>query len=74
MLSRHPGLVVLAVPHPGRADRLHAVHQRAEPEPARQVPLDHVLVRGGVQVHEIHAGTDTGSDHLPVFVTFSVGK
>lgn len=37
------------------------------------LPLDHVLVRGGVQVHEIHAGTDTGSDHLPVFVTFSVG-
>ena len=38
------------------------------------LPLDHVLVRGGVQVHEIHAGTDTGSDHLPVFVTFSVVK
>ena len=38
------------------------------------LPLDHVLVRGGVEVHEIHAGTDTGSDHLPVFVTFSVGQ
>ncbi len=36
------------------------------------LPLDHVLVRGGVQVHDIHAGTDTGSDHLPIFVTFSV--
>ena len=38
------------------------------------LPLDHVLVRGGVQVHDVHAGTDTGSDHLPIFVTFSVGE
>jgi len=37
------------------------------------LPLDHVLTRGGVAVYDVHAGTDTGSDHLPIFVTFSVG-
>lgn len=37
------------------------------------LPLDHVLTRGGVQVFDVHAGADTGSDHLPVVVEFSVG-
>lgn len=36
------------------------------------LPLDHVLTRAGIQVHDIHAGTDTGSDHLPIIATFSV--
>lgn len=36
------------------------------------LPLDHVLTRGGVDVHDVHAGADTGSDHLPIIVTFSV--
>lgn len=36
------------------------------------LPLDHVFTRDGVDVHELHAGNDTNSDHLPVFVTFSV--
>lgn len=37
------------------------------------LPIDHVLVRGGIAAHDVHAGMDTGSDHLPIFVTFSVG-
>ena len=36
------------------------------------LPLDHVLTRDGVTVHEVHASTDTGSDHLPIVVRFSV--
>lgn len=36
------------------------------------LPLDHVMTRGGVVVHEIHAGRATASDHLPVVFTFSV--
>ena len=35
------------------------------------LPLDHVLTRG-VSVHEVHAAAETGSDHLPIVVTFSV--
>lgn len=35
------------------------------------LPLDHVFTRG-IDVHELHRGPDTGSDHLPVVVTFSV--
>lgn len=37
------------------------------------LPLDHVLTRGGIAVHDVHAGGETGSDHLPIVVTFSVG-
>lgn len=36
------------------------------------LPLDHVLTRG-VDVHELHAAGRTGSDHLPVVFSFSVG-
>ena len=36
------------------------------------LPLDHVMVRGGVVVHDLHAGRKTASDHLPVVFTFSV--
>jgi endonuclease/exonuclease/phosphatase (EEP) superfamily protein YafD len=35
------------------------------------LPLDQVLERG-VTVHDLHRGPATGSDHLPVLVTFSV--
>jgi endonuclease/exonuclease/phosphatase (EEP) superfamily protein YafD len=38
------------------------------------LPLDQVLTRDGVEVHELHAGPDTGSDHLPVVFTFSVKR
>lgn len=37
------------------------------------LPLDHVMTRGEVAVHEVHLGKFTGSDHLPVIATFSVG-
>lgn len=36
------------------------------------LPLDHVMTRGGIIVHELHAGRQTASDHLPVVFTFSV--
>lgn len=36
------------------------------------LPLDHVLTRGGIEVHDVHAGAETGSDHLPIVVSFSV--
>ena len=36
------------------------------------LPLDHVMTRGGVVVHDLHAGQKTASDHLPVVFTFSV--
>jgi endonuclease/exonuclease/phosphatase (EEP) superfamily protein YafD len=38
------------------------------------IPLDQIMSRGDVEVHDIHAGTTTGSDHLPLFMTFSVEK
>ncbi|MGB3028119.1 endonuclease/exonuclease/phosphatase family protein [Paradevosia shaoguanensis] len=37
------------------------------------LPLDHVLTRD-VAVHELHAASATGSDHLPVVFTMSVEK
>ena len=36
------------------------------------LPLDHVMTRGGIVVHDLHAGQPTASDHLPVVFTFSV--
>ena len=36
------------------------------------LPLDHVMTRGGLTVHDIHTGHPTASDHLPVVFTFSV--
>ena len=36
------------------------------------LPLDHVMTRGGIVVHDIHTGRPTASDHLPVVVKFSV--
>ena len=36
------------------------------------LPLDHVMTRGGIVVHDIHTGRPTASDHLPVVFTFSV--
>jgi endonuclease/exonuclease/phosphatase family metal-dependent hydrolase len=38
------------------------------------LPLDHVMTRGPVAVHGLHAGPATGSDHLPLIFTFSVGS
>ena len=36
------------------------------------LPLDHVMTRGGIVVHDIHTGKPTASDHLPVVFSFSV--
>lgn len=36
------------------------------------LPLDHVMTRGGIVVHDVDTGQPTASDHLPVVVTFSV--
>ncbi|KKC39629.1 hypothetical protein WH87_05595 [Devosia epidermidihirudinis] len=36
------------------------------------LPLDHVMTKDGIVVHELHAGEPTASDHLPVVFTFSV--
>lgn len=36
------------------------------------LPLDQVMTRGGIAVHELHTGPDTNSDHLPVVFTMSV--
>ncbi|MGB3338971.1 MAG: endonuclease/exonuclease/phosphatase family protein [Devosia sp.] len=36
------------------------------------LPLDHVMTRGGIVVHDIGVGQATASDHLPVVFTFSV--
>jgi endonuclease/exonuclease/phosphatase (EEP) superfamily protein YafD len=36
------------------------------------LPLDHVMTRGDIAVHELHLGGRTGSDHLPLAFEFSV--
>lgn len=36
------------------------------------LPLDQVMTRGGIVVHDIRTGRPTASDHLPVVMTFSV--
>lgn len=36
------------------------------------LPLDHVMTRGGIVVHDIGVGRATASDHLPVVFRFSV--
>lgn len=36
------------------------------------LPLDHVMTRGGIVVHDLHAGMRTASDHLPVVFEFSL--
>ncbi|HTJ58936.1 MAG TPA: endonuclease/exonuclease/phosphatase family protein [Devosiaceae bacterium] len=38
------------------------------------LPLDQAMTKGNVEVHDIHAGPPTGSDHLPLVMTISVGK
>ncbi len=36
------------------------------------LPIDHVMTRGDIVVHGLETGDPSGSDHLPVIVTFSV--
>jgi endonuclease/exonuclease/phosphatase (EEP) superfamily protein YafD len=45
------------------------------PDPLRRhagLPIDHVLVKGGVVTHSIRRLEDVGSDHLPVLHEFSL--
>ena len=45
---------------------------RAWRDTAPFLPLDHVMTRGGITVHQIGVGQPTASDHLPVVFRFSV--
>ncbi len=36
------------------------------------LPLDHVMTRGGMVVHDLHKGAPAGSDHNSVVATFSL--
>lgn len=36
------------------------------------IPIDHILVTGGIAVHRRWRGPNTGSDHYPVLVEFSL--
>jgi endonuclease/exonuclease/phosphatase (EEP) superfamily protein YafD len=38
------------------------------------LPLDQIMSKGNLTIHELHAGSTTGSDHLPLITTFSVGR
>jgi endonuclease/exonuclease/phosphatase (EEP) superfamily protein YafD len=38
------------------------------------LPLDHVMTRGPIAAHDLEAGPATGSDHLPLVFSFSVGS
>ncbi|WP_417581162.1 endonuclease/exonuclease/phosphatase family protein [Pelagibacterium sp.] len=37
------------------------------------LPIDHVMTRGQIAIHDLRAGQPSGSDHLPIIVDFSVG-
>ncbi|RDE08989.1 endonuclease/exonuclease/phosphatase family protein [Pelagibacterium lacus] len=41
------------------------------PAPAL-LPIDHVMTRGNIEIHELRTGEPSGSDHLPIIVEFSV--
>lgn len=41
--------------------------------PAFRLPIDHVFVRGGLQVTEMRLGPRAGSDHLPVEAEIAIG-
>lgn len=38
------------------------------------LPIDHVMSRGGIAVHDLRRGEASGSDHLPIVLEFSVGE
>lgn len=37
------------------------------------LPIDHVMSRSGITVHDLERGEASGSDHLPIILRFSVG-
>jgi endonuclease/exonuclease/phosphatase (EEP) superfamily protein YafD len=39
-----------------------------------RIPIDHVLVTPEIQIHSRKLGPDTGSDHFPVIVEFSLAR
>ena len=41
--------------------------------PILRIPIDHCLVSDGVVIHDRRVGSDVGSDHYPIVITFSVG-
>jgi endonuclease/exonuclease/phosphatase (EEP) superfamily protein YafD len=40
--------------------------------PMLMIPIDHVLISSHFEVHDIKAGKDIGSDHLPLIVKLSI--
>lgn len=38
------------------------------------LPIDHVMTRGNISIHDLRTGDPSGSDHLPIIVEFSVGE
>lgn len=38
------------------------------------LPIDHVMTRGGTQIHTLRTDDPSGSDHLPIVVEFSVAE
>ncbi|WMT90788.1 endonuclease/exonuclease/phosphatase family protein [Pelagibacterium sp. H642] len=38
------------------------------------LPIDHVMTRGDITIHNLRTGHPSGSDHLPIIVEFSVGE
>lgn len=38
------------------------------------IPIDHVLVTPDIQIRQLHAGPNIGSDHAPLLVEFSLNK
>ena len=36
------------------------------------LPIDHVMTRGAITIHDLRTGEPSGSDHLPIIVDFSV--
>lgn len=38
------------------------------------LPIDHVMTRGAIAIHDLRTGAPSGSDHLPIIVDFSVGR
>lgn len=38
------------------------------------LPIDHVMTRGDITIHNLRTGNPSGSDHLPIIVEFSVAE
>lgn len=38
------------------------------------LPIDHVMTRGNIVIHDLQTGEPSGSDHLPIIIEFSVSE